>query len=295
MYNCYKLLLVLFCIGLTQQFSEEKQREIWLQKRSVLQNDTEPEPEPSPVSEPSQESEPEPIHQEPEPSHSPQPAPYNNTCYPCPEGHHSIAQCTVPAYPNVTLECDWMSGECLPDGQGKDTCVPCNGGTFADSPRSRDCSPCSAGFYCPPASVKEILCPEGCFCRAGDAEPRPCFAGYECQAKGLTEGIPCNPGFYCTGGNEPAKACGENFYCDKIACSQCQPCMQPWQNSAGAATNCSLAPLSIVLIALSVVILGLVVILIWTVRKKRMNQIDEYDISTETLVPRAEGPKYGGF
>jgi hypothetical protein len=121
------------------------------------------------------------------------------------------------------------------------------------------------------------------------------MAGYECPIKGLIEGIPCNPGYFCTGGTEPARPCGENLYCDKMACSYCQACMQPWQNSAGAAVNCSLAPLSIVLIAISVVVIGLIVILIWTVRKKRMQQVDEYDISTETLVPRAEGPKYGGF
>jgi hypothetical protein len=121
------------------------------------------------------------------------------------------------------------------------------------------------------------------------------MAGYECPMKGLIEGIPCNPGYFCTGGTEPARPCGENLYCDKMACSYCQACMQPWQNSAGAAVNCSLAPLSIVLIAISVVVIGLIVILIWTVRKKRMSSVDEYDISTESLVPRAEGPKYGGF
>ena len=40
-----------------------------------------------------------------------------------------------------------------------------------------DCLPCTAGQYCPSASVVELSCPQGSYCVANSSVPTPCPKG----------------------------------------------------------------------------------------------------------------------
>lgn len=100
---------------------------------------------------------------------------------------------------------------------------PCPGGRFGNSTglTTSDCSGvCTAGYYCPLASITPTanLCPAGSYCPEGSAEPILCPAGSFGNETGLSHSScsgSCSAGYYCPQGSTSAKEiiCPLGSYC----------------------------------------------------------------------------------
>ena len=138
-----------------------------------------------------------------------------NDCYPCTAGY----VCGLGTV-NVTQECPQGNfcppGTSVNDGgtecgtgfvcpTGSPDQMPCDVGTFTDSPGQFICQDCPAGKYCEPddsGTPVEKDCEEGYYCPARSYTPTPCPDGTFGNVKNLESADQC-------------QSCGEYFYCIK--------------------------------------------------------------------------------
>ncbi|CAI9149415.1 unnamed protein product, partial [Rangifer tarandus platyrhynchus] len=99
------------------------------------------------------------------------------------------------------------------------SCVrePCLPGTFSDAAQE-ECSPCSAGFYCPDSKIAgrpKELCTEGHYCPEGSIFPKLCPPGTVSSSVGAAECTPCMRSHYCSdyGLTAPTDLCEPGYVC----------------------------------------------------------------------------------
>ncbi|XP_064629316.1 zonadhesin-like [Lineus longissimus] len=137
---------------------------------------------------------------------------------------------------------------CLPGSYGNrsniisaDTCTPCDGGWYCDSPGLlQPRGLCNPGYVCykgannsrPDDGVTGEPCPAGGFCTAGAAYVRPCPPGTYGNRTGATnhyDCMECDPGYFCNkiAGGEPSGKCWGGYYCPGGAKTLRQMVTQP--------------------------------------------------------------------
>ena len=165
---------------------------------------------------------------------------------PCPTGHYCTSITTDPT--------PCRRGQYQPDkyAERSQQCIDCPIGYYCDGigiedyslwpcPKGKYCTDlgqtdepesCPAGFYQPYSGMDSsdacLVCPPGYHCRAGDAYPTPCDAGYVCEteleetfsgsgifegAKGATKQYSCPPQTYCPAMSYNTTVCPAGFFC----------------------------------------------------------------------------------
>jgi hypothetical protein len=75
--------------------------------------------------------------------------------------------------------------------------------------------PCNAGYFCPPGSAEEYLCPPGHYCGASSDTPTPCLAGTYSPTWGESSAscTNCPDGYYCPAGSIQPVICPAGHFC----------------------------------------------------------------------------------
>ena len=141
-----------------------------------------------------------------------------SVCQSCPPSTHCPGLGTIT--PITCPEGSFCSG-----GDGTEV-GSCPSGTFRATTGASlitDCTPCSAGYYCPgPGDIAATLkCPAGVTCISGCGDGL-CSVGLASRQGGL-----CPPGHYCPEGTAAALACPAGTYTNNTArtvLSDCLPC-----------------------------------------------------------------------
>ncbi len=101
-------------------------------------------------------------------------------------------------------------------------CEACKAGTYSDG--TNDCISCAAGTYSHASSTSCTNCQEGHSTegKTGQAECKPCAAGYYTNKKGQSTCAPCSAGTYAKGtGNTKCLNCGPGTYSANKGASNC--------------------------------------------------------------------------
>ena len=188
-------------------------------------------------------------------------------CTECPDGSFSHVEGAIHCTPCPV-------GTYLPSGFHHKTstnpfehCLPCDRGTFADTPGTTMCSACAPGQYtnatntatCPYCPLGKFTGLAGLFTRCMDArqghysndgiEEHPCPIGHISDTIGASECTPCSPGKYYTSNNgclpcqwghfQPhagqsfCDECQAGQYADTLGLMTCKTCL-PGQYTPGA-------------------------------------------------------------
>ncbi|XP_063692807.1 zonadhesin-like [Bolinopsis microptera] len=104
-------------------------------------------------------------------------------------------------------------------GKGSVNQVPCDAGTYSDTPGSTECKECVEGYVCKTqaATYDENPCEAGNYCPEGSSEQTPCTHGTYNPDQGSTSVSsckPCEPGQWCSERqSSPNGPCKEGWFC----------------------------------------------------------------------------------
>jgi hypothetical protein len=138
--------------------------------------------------------------------------------FPCPVGHYcdrekqkkDPVKCPAGTYRNATGAYDSGVYENYLDAQvGNSTWV-----NWSPEGREEPCRNCSAGTYCPPASLYPTPCEAGYTCPEMTGQPYACEPGTFCPAMTGANAEICPRGYYCAFfRTDIYEKCGNGTYC----------------------------------------------------------------------------------
>ena len=125
-------------------------------------------------------------------------------------------------------------------------CAPGNYGanTDRDVQSTPRCSgPCTAGYYCPLATIQPIMCSMGTYCPRGSAIETSCPAGTFGPQQGLSnvdQCQTCKAGTQCPIGSEAPTKCAPGSYAPINGTATCSLCGSGYYQDAFEQTSCKI-------------------------------------------------------
>ncbi|CAK8677709.1 unnamed protein product [Clavelina lepadiformis] len=153
----------------------------------------------------------------------------SDDCIPCPPGFscnetglsdYQYSACEPGYFCNSSggqppIKCPAGTLRSTPGGGSVDDCSPCTAGYYCPDPALTGVTnifgiPCEAGYNCPAGSVGQSLCPGGYFCLEKTSSPEICPGGYYCP-RGSSLTTLCDYPLYCPEGTESPLPCDVGY------------------------------------------------------------------------------------
>jgi len=243
----------------------------------------------------------------------------------CPAGQCTDTQecvrCQAGSFSNTTgaTSCHLCSKGYSTNNLGSTNCTACAPGTFAGSEGTSLCEPCRAGTYsqgygstwcplCEPgqwskgATESCQLCPPGTWNgQAGQpfTSCEGCGEGFYSTLGGLTDQSQCSEcpaGYYCPDSvtTQPS-LCPRGFFCVRGSSSAAK-CPALYSSPTGV-DDCSPSGGFYFVIVACFVVVVMAGVVVWKYRAMKRERLRRENQQTEIvgLIPRPDGPVYGGF
>ena len=116
---------------------------------------------------------------------------------------------------------------------------PCPAGTYSNETglsRSKDCTPCEAGWYCefPGQTGPTGLCWGGYYCQSGVSRPNPEERSENSTCSEYPSlGAICPAGTFCTNGSVSPTSCEAGTYNDELGQNRCKQCPSGYYCNVG--------------------------------------------------------------